>query len=434
MNIQEIIRKKQEKKELNKEEIEYFIDGYTNGKIPDYQASALVMAIFLNGMTNEETTNLTIAMANSGEIMDLSSLNEIIVDKHSSGGVGDKVSICLLPIVASLGVKVAKMSGRGLGFTGGTADKLEAIPGFNINIETQDFINNVKKIGICMATQTKNLAPADKKLYALRDTISCTESIPLIASSIMSKKIASGAQKNVLDITVGDGAFMKTKEQAKNLSRTMIDIGKLANRETICILTNMDEPLGYAVGNSLEVIEAVEFLKGNMPEDLKQVVLELGSYMIKLAGLGDNIKENKNKMLININNGKAYNKFLQMVKNQNGDISYIEDTEKFEKTKYIEEIKSSENGYISEIKARQVGEIVGFLGAGRMKIEDKIDHSVGVVFNKKVSDKVNIGDTLCKIYSNDIEKMEKAKQKLQNIIKISKQEIKKPEIILEIIK
>ena len=286
MNILNIIEKKRDKKELTKEEIEYFINGYTCGEIADYQAAALVMAIYLNGMTNKETTNLTIAMANSGERLDLSNLNKIIVDKHSTGGVGDKVSIILLPLVASFGIPVAKMSGRGLGFTGGTVDKLESIPGYKTGVDIQEFIKNVKEIDISMISQTLNLAPADKKIYSLRDSISCVESIPLIASSIMSKKIASGAQKIVLDVTVGSGAFMKNKARAEQLAHEMIEIGKLANRETICLLTNMDEPLGYAIGNSLEVIEAINFLRGNMPKDLQEVVLELGAHMLKLAGEG----------------------------------------------------------------------------------------------------------------------------------------------------
>ena len=262
MHILEIIEKKRDKEKLSKEEIEFIIRGYTNGTIPDYQMSALIMAIYLNGMDDEETTNMTIAMANSGEILDLKEIDKTIVDKHSTGGVGDKVSLILLPLVASLGVPVAKMSGRGLGFTGGTVDKLESIPGYNTEISTEKFIDSVKKIGISMISQSMDLAPADKKIYALRDSISCVESIPLIASSIMSKKIASGAEKIVIDVTVGNGAFMKNVTDAEKLAKTMINIGKLANRETICILTNMEEPLGYAVGNNLEVKEAVKFLKG----------------------------------------------------------------------------------------------------------------------------------------------------------------------------
>ena len=434
MNILEIIEKKREKQELTKEEIKYFVKGYVDGKIADYQAAALVMAIYLNGMTKQETTNLTIEMANSGEILDLSKLNKTIVDKHSTGGVGDKVSICLLPLVASLGVPVAKMSGRGLGFTGGTVDKMQSIPGYKTEIDIHKFIQNVENVGISMISQTMNLAPADKKLYALRDSISCVESIPLIASSIMSKKIASGAQKIMLEVTYGKGAFMKNMENAKELANEMIEIGKLANRETVCVLTNMNEPLGYAVGNNLEVIEAIDFLKGKMPKDLKQVVLELGAYMIKLAGLGEKLEENKNKMLENISNGKAYNKFVEMVKNQEGDISYLEDTNKFEKAKIIEPIIAKQDGYIQEINAEEIGKVACGLGAGRVRKEDQIDYSVGVILNKKVADKVAKGDILGYIHSNSKEKFEEAERKLEQIIKINENEIEKEPTIFGICK
>lgn len=430
----DIIEKKREKQKLSKQEIEYFVTEYTKGNIKDYQAAALVMAIFLNGMTDQETTHLTLAMANSGEILELSTLHETIVDKHSTGGVGDKVSLVLLPLVSSLGVPVAKMSGRGLGFTGGTIDKLEAIPGYQTAIEMKQFIENVEQIGISMISQTLNLAPADKKLYALRDSISCVESIPLIASSIMSKKIASGAQKIVLDVTVGKGAFMHEIEEAKKLANTMIQIGKLAQRETVCILTNMNEPLGYAIGNSLEVIEAVKFLKGEMPEDLKQVVLELGSYMIQLAGKGENLEENKKKLLANIENRKAYAKFLALVEKQGGDISYIENLEKFPKAKYIEPIYAKQDGYIQEIDSKEVGKLAGILGAGRDKKEDEIDPAVGIVLNKKVAEKVNREDILAYIYANDETKLKMAKECLSEIIKISSCVIQEEKVILEVLK
>ncbi len=431
MNILEIIEKKREKKELTKDEIEYFINGYVDGKIADYQAAALVMAIFLNGMTKQETTDLTIAMANSGEILDLSKLNKIIVDKHSTGGVGDKVSICLLPLVASLGVPVAKMSGRGLGFTGGTVDKMESIPGYKTSIDIDKFIENVQNIGISMISQTLNLAPADKKLYALRDSISCVESIPLIASSIMSKKIASGAEKIVLDVTVGKGAFMKNIEDAEKLANEMIEIGKLANREVVCVLTSMDEPLGKAVGNNLEVKEAIHFLKGDMPQDLKEVVLELGAHMIRLAGLGENLEENKKQMLENIQNGKAFNKLKQMVQNQGGDISYLENTDKFEKAQFTEEILASQNGYIQEINAEEIGKVACNLGAGRIKKEDNIDYAVGIELDKKVGTKVQKGEILGKIHANDTTKLEIAKKQVNDIIKISPEYCEKIQTIIE---
>ena len=418
MNILEIISKKRDKNELSKEEIEYFVKEYTNGNIADYQAAALVMAIYLNGMTEREITDLSIAMAYSGDVLDLSCLGENIVDKHSTGGVGDKVSIILLPIIASLGIPVAKMSGRGLGFTGGTVDKLESIPGYRTNIEIDEFINNVKKVGISMIGQTMNLAPADKKLYALRDTISCVENIPLIASSIMSKKIASGANKIVLDVTVGKGAFMKTKEDALKLSQMMIKIGELAGREVVCIQTKMDEPLGYAVGNILEVKEAVKFLKGYMPKDLKDVVFELGANMIKLAGKGDDLEKNKSLIQENIVNGKAFEKLVQMVKNQGGDVSYLNDLEKFEKPKYIISVKAEKSGVVKEVNAEEVGKLACMLGAGRIRKEDEIDYSAGIFVNKKVGDYVEIKEPLAFIYTNKEDKIEEAKEKILKIWKI----------------
>ena len=418
MNILEIISKKRDKNELSKEEIEYFVKEYTNGNIADYQAAALVMAIYLNGMTEREITDLSIAMAYSGDVLDLSCLGENIVDKHSTGGVGDKVSIILLPIIASLGIPVAKMSGRGLGFTGGTVDKLESIPGYRTNIEIDEFINNVKKVGISMIGQTMNLAPADKKLYALRDTISCVENIPLIASSIMSKKIASGANKIVLDVTVGKGAFMKTKEDALKLSQMMIKIGELAGREVVCIQTKMDEPLGYAVGNILEVKEAIKFLKGYMPKDLKDVVFELGANMIKLAGKGDDLEKNKSLIQENIVNLKAFEKLVQMVKNQGGDVSYLNDLEKFEKPKYIISVKAEKSGVVKEVNAEEVGKLACMLGAGRIRKEDEIDYSAGIFVNKKVGDYVEIKEPLAFIYTNKEDKIEEAKEKILKIWKI----------------
>ena len=433
MNILEIISKKRDKKELTKEEIEYFIKGYTKGKITDYQASALVMAIYINGMNDREITDLSIAMAHSGEVLDLSRFGKNVVDKHSTGGVGDKVSIILLPIIASLGIPVAKMSGRGLGFTGGTVDKLETIPGYRTKVKVNEFIQNVEKVGISMIGQTMNLAPADKKIYELRDSISCVENIPLIASSIMSKKIASGANKIVLDVTVGKGAFMKNKEDAEKLANQMIKIGNLAKREVKCVLTSMDEPLGYAVGNSLEVVEAINFLKGDMLEDVKQVVLELGAYMIKMAGKGDNLEENKQKMLQNIENGQAYKKFVQMVKNQGGDISYLEDTTKFEKSKYISAVVTEKTGYVQEINAEEIGKLSCYLGAGRINKEDKILKNVGIILNKKVGDKVEEQEFLAYICANDENKLRKAEKRILEIYKIEDKEVEKQPVILGII-
>ena len=418
MNILEIIAKKRDKKELTKEEIEYFVKEYTKGTIADYQASALIMAIYINGMNEREAKDLSLSMAYSGDVLDLSELGDNIVDKHSTGGVGDKVSIILLPIIASLGIPVAKMSGRGLGFTGGTVDKLESIPGYRTNIPIDEFIENVKKIGISMIGQTLNLAPADKKLYALRDTVSCVESIPLIASSIMSKKIASGANKIVLDITVGKGAFMKTQENAQELAELMTKIGNLAGKEVICVFTKMDEPRGKAVGNSLEVKEAINFLKGFMPKDLKDVVFELGANMLKLAGFGEDLNKNKDMIIENIINGKAYEKLIQMVKNQGGDITYINDINKFEKAKYIIPVESKKNGIIKEINAEEVGKLACLLGAGRLKKEDEIDSSAGIVLNKKTGDYVKENEIIAYLHTNKEEIIEYAKNKILEIWKI----------------
>ncbi len=422
MNIQEIIAKKRDKKELSQEEISFFVNEYTKGNIADYQASALIMAIYLNGMTKEETLNLTLAMSHSGDILDLSSLGTV-VDKHSTGGVGDKVTLILMPIIASTSVPVAKMSGRGLGYTGGTIDKLESIPGYKTNISEEEFIQNVKKIGISLIGQTMNLAPADKKIYALRDATSTTESIPLIASSIMSKKIAAGANKIVLDVTYGSGAFMKTKEKAQELADEMIEIGKLAGRETVAILTPMEEPLGKNIGNTLEVIEAIEALKGNIQNDVKEVVLELGASMLKLAGKGNDLEENKKKMLENIQNGKALAKFKELVQNQDGDISYIEDTSKFEKAQYILPVMldkrieetTKQEVTVKRLKAEEIGKLSVYLGGGRIQKEDKIDQAVGIVLNKKVGDKVKKGEIVAYIHANNKEKGEEAVRRLKEI-------------------
>lgn len=417
MNIQDIIEIKRDGHKLSKEQIEYFVNNYTNGNITDYQAAALVMAIYINGMDEEEITNLTLAMANSGDILDLSELG-IVVDKHSTGGIGDKVTLILAPIIASLGIPVAKMSGRGLGYTGGTADKLEAIPGYNVVLDEKQFIENVKEIGISLITQTANLAPADKKIYALRDSINCVESIPLIASSIMSKKIASGANKIVLDVTCGSGAFMKTKENAKKLAETMEKIGKLAGRETVAVITNMDQPLGKYVGNTLEVIEAIEALNGHWQEDVKEVVLLLGANMIKLAGKGDNLEENKVKMLEQIENGEALSKFKELVVKQGGDVSYIEDLEKFPKAKYKLPVIATKSGIVNKLNAEEVGKIAMKLGAGRLRKEDEIIKEVGIELNKKVGNNVEIGDILAYIHGNNEELTEKAVIDLRNVYEI----------------
>lgn len=416
MNIIEIIAKKRDDHELNTEEINYFIKEYVSGNIPDYQAAALVMAMYINGMSGRETTDLTIAMANSGDTLDLSDIGDV-VDKHSTGGVGDKVTLILMPVVASWGIPVAKMSGRGLGFTGGTIDKLEAIPGYNTAVELEEFKENVKKIGISLIGQTMNLAPADKKLYALRDSIGCTQNTALIASSIMSKKMAAGAKKIVIDVTCGKGAFMKNKLQALKLAEKMYRIGELANIKVKSVITDMNQPVGRSVGNILEVIEAIETLKGEtMTHDLKHIVKELGANILVLANKAENIEEGKQMIMENIQNGKAYEKFKQLVENQGGDISYLEDTSKFEKAKYIEPIIAEKNGTVIGLDAYKVGMLSNYLGAGRNKKEDSINYKVGFVFEKKIGDEVKKGDTLGYIHADEIEKAEYVKaQKLFKI-------------------
>lgn len=433
MNIQEIIAKKRDGQKLSKQEIHYFITEYVAGNITDYHAAALIMAIYLKGMTNEETTDLTLEMAYSGDVLDLSSISDKVVDKHSTGGVGDKITLIIMPIIASLGIPVAKMSGRGLGFTGGTIDKLESIPGYNAETTVDEFVENVKKVGISIIGQTGNLAPADKKLYALRDSISCVGSKPLIASSIMSKKIAAGANKIVLDVTVGSGAFMKTKEDAIELSQIMKNIGELANKETVCVLTNMDEPVGFAVGNSLEIIEVIEALKGNIPEDVKEIILTIGSYIIKLAGKGEDLEQNRKMIMNSIHEGKALNAFIKLVQNQGGDISYINNTAKFEKAKYILPVLAREDGYVTMLNAEKVGVTSVHLGAGRVKKEDSIDSSVGIVLNKKILDEVKCDDVLAYIHANDEEKGKQAVKDVYDAYKISKEKPETPKYIIDVI-
>jgi len=433
VNIIDIIQNKKVGNELTKEEIEFFVSGYTKGEIEDYQASALIMAICINGMTIQEISNLTIAMANSGEILDLKEIAPNTVDKHSTGGVGDKITLILMPIIASVGVPIAKMSGRGLGITGGTVDKLQSIPGYKTDIDIKEFKKNVKDIGISLISQSMNLAPADKKIYALRDTTACVDSIPLIASSIMSKKIASGAKNIILDVTCGKGAFMETRSDAKILSKLMKYIGANAGKNVMCILTNMNEPVGYSIGNSLEVVEAVKALKGDMADDVKEIILTFGSYMIKMAGLGDNLEANKARIMKEIETGNAYKKFLQVVERQGGDISYIEDLEKFEKAPYITPVICERSGYVSDLSAEIIGRTSVDLGAGRMKKEDEVDPKVGIIVCKKTGDKVEKGEVIAYIHANSPEKAEEAVLKVKNAYTIINKKVKKPSVILEIL-
>lgn len=403
MRMVDLIEKKRDGNELSKEEIEYIVTNYTNGKIPDYQVSALLMAIFYQDMTNEEITNLTLAIANSGDVIDLSSLEGIKVDKHSTGGVGDTTTLILAPLVASVGVTVAKMSGRGLGYTGGTLDKLEAIPGFQIELSDEEFVRIVNESKVAVIGQSGNLAPADKKLYALRDVTATVDSLPLIASSIMSKKIAAGADAIVLDVTTGDGAFMKNIEDARRLAKTMTSIGKLANRETVAVISDMSEPLGEAIGNSLEVVEAIETLQGNGPEDLVEMCYALGSQMVVLAGKAKTTDEARTLLQEALESGKVLAKFKEMIQNQGGDPAIVEHPERILTARYTMELPAKQSGVVSKIVANELGIAAMMLGAGRKTKEEDIDHAVGLKLHKKIGDTVTKGESLLTIYSNDEE-------------------------------
>ena len=433
MNIIEIIEKKKNEEELSKEEIKFFVDGYNKGEIEDYQAAALIMAICINGLTIEEIVYLTESMVDSGEILDLSDISKNTVDNFSMGGVGNKITLILLPIVASLGVPIAKMSIKDLGISGRTLDKLEAIPGYKTELNIDEFKNNVKEHKISLIAQSINLAPADKKIYSLRDKIGCTNSIPLIAASIMSKKIASGANNIILDVTCGKGAFMKTKQDAKILSKLMKHIGKKFGKNVMYILTDMNEPLGYSVGNSLEVIEAVNALKGEMPEDIKEIVLIYGAYMLKMAGEGEDLSKNKEKILEVIKNGKAYDKFVELVAAQEGDISYIEDLSKFEKAPFIVPVLADEEGYVESLNAKEIGKVSITLGAGRTQKDDAIDSRVGIVLCKKKGDLVKKDDILAYVHSADENKLDDAIENVKKAYTITKKHVKKTSCILEVL-
>lgn len=408
MRMYDIIQHKRDNKELSCEEIQFFVEKYTAGNIPDYQAAALAMAIFFNGMTPEETAALTLAMAHSGDVMDLSPIKGVKVDKHSTGGVGDKTSLVLGPMVAALGVPVAKMSGRGLGHTGGTIDKLESFPGFQTGIPEQEFFDNVNRIGIAIAGQTGNLAPADKKLYALRDVTATVESIPLIASSIMSKKIAAGADVIVLDVKVGSGAFMKDEESAVKLADTMVRIGEAVGKKTMAVVSDMDEPLGFAVGNALEVKEAIDTLAGNGPQDLYELCLELGSHMVAGAGKAQNCAEAKEMLAGTIKDGSALKKLAELVEAQGGNPEAVYDTELLPKASIEYEYRADTEGYVSRIVCDIVGTSAMVLGGGRENKDSVIDLSVGIVLQAKKGAYVHKGDVLARFYANDENKLSDA--------------------------
>ena len=424
MTMYDIIDKKRHGKSLNKEEIEYFVNGYVDGNIPDYQMASLLMAICINGMEEEELTNLTITMANSGDKFDLSPVNGVTVDKHSTGGVGDKTTLIVAPIVAALGCKVAKMSGRGLGFTGGTIDKLESIEGYNVVIPEEQFIKQVNEIGIGLISSSGNLAPADKKIYALRDVTATVESIPLIASSIMSKKIAAGSKCILLDVKMGSGAFMQSLEQATELAEKMVSIGNLANRNTMAIITNMDTPLGYKIGNNLEVQECIDVLKGNGPEDLTNLCIELASCMLMLCTNKE--KEECIQLVKNsISDGRAFNKFRELIIAQGGNINVIDNPNLFKKSEYEVEVKAEKDGFISKMNTSEIGKISGMLGAGRITKDDIIDYSAGIELYKKTGDYVSTGENIAKLHTCNKAIIEEAKNRYLDSIEISNE---KPEI------
>lgn len=433
MNIGEIIKAKRDMKELSTEQIDFFIKEYSNGNIPDYQASSLLMAIYLNGMSEKEILDLTMAMAKSGDMLDLSEIKGIKVDKHSTGGIGDKVTMIVMPLVAACGVPVAKMSGRGLGYTQGTIDKLDSIPGFRTNLTLDEFITNVKTIGIALMGQSEKIAIADKKLYALRDVTGTVESIPLIASSVMSKKLAAGADKILLEVTCGSGAFMENTERARILAETMVKIGNMANKETIAVLTNMNQPLGRYAGNALETKEAIETLNGNGERDVVMVCGVLGAYMLKLAGVGDSIVENMKLIQSKIDSKEGLAKFKEMIGCQGGDITVVENPEKLVTAKYKVPVNSLEDGYIEKIEAKNIGQAVVNLGGGRMRKEEQVDYSVGIEVMKKIGDEVKSGEPLMYIYANDEAKAMLQIEFLRNSYKISKEKTKREEEILGII-
>ena len=430
----DLIQKKKSGETLTKEEIDFMITDYVAGKIPDYQMSAMLMAIYFNGMENEELAAFTLAMRDSGDLVDLSPIEGIKVDKHSTGGVGDKTTLIVGPIVAACGVPVAKMSGRGLGFTGGTLDKLESISGFRIDLSAQEFFETVKKTGISVIGQTGNLAPADKLLYALRDVTATVDSIPLIAASVMSKKLAAGSDKIVLDVTTGSGAFMKNTRDAKNLAKHMVAIGNHAGKETVAILTGMEEPLGFAIGNNMEVKEAIEVLKGDGPEDVKEVSVALAGMMLSL-GL-ENVSHSQGKRMAKkaLSSGQAFEKFKEMVQAQGGDIRYVEHPEFFERDAFEGEVLAAEDGFLSGMDTEKIGVAAGLLGAGRETKDSVIDMSAGIYLKKKIGDIVKKGEPIASCYAGTKEKLNRGMAMFESSIRYSKEAPRIPKLIVDIIR
>ena len=434
MLMTDIIGKKRDGLKLSNEEIGFVIDGYTRGDIPDYQMSALLMAILLKGMDSEEILELTMAMMHSGETLDLSPINGIKADKHSTGGVGDKTSLVLCPMVAAQGVKIAKMSGRGLGHTGGTIDKLESFPGFNTGISEETFFRNVNDFGIAIAGQTADLDPADKKMYALRDVTGTVPSIPLIVSSIMSKKLAAGADVIVLDVKQGSGSFMKTEEQARELAENLTRVGKMAGKKTVAVITDMDEPLGNAIGNALEVKEAIEVLKGEKQGELLELCLTLGACILTEAGIAENDAEAREKLLQGIADGSALEKLAQLVEGQEGDRRAVFDTSLLPMAPVQYEVVCENSGYVNHISAADVGLVSMHLGGGRETKESVIDLSVGVVLKKKVGDRVEVGESIATIHASDVEKAKEAAEKLLACYTVVPERVEKPKFIKGIVR
>jgi len=430
MRMVDLIEKKRDGLELSSEEIKYIIKGYTDGSIPDYQMSALTMAIYFKGMTENERATLTMAMVESGDQIDLSKIEGVKVDKHSTGGVGDTTTLVLGPLVASVGVPVAKMSGRGLGHTGGTIDKLEAVEGFHVEIDNDEFIQLVNKNKVAVIGQSGNLTPADKKLYALRDVTATVDSIPLIASSIMSKKIAAGADAIVLDVKTGAGAFMKTLEDSRRLAKAMVQIGNNVGRNTMAVISDMSQPLGFAIGNALEVQEAIDTLRGEGPEDLTELCLTLGSHMVYLAKKAATLKEARALLEKAISDGSALESFKVFLSSQGGDASVVDDKARLPQAKYKIELEAKEEGYVSEIVADEIGTAAMLLGAGRATKESEIDLAVGLVLQKKIGDKVEKGESLLTIHSN-FEDVQEVKEILYENIRLSKEAVDAPILVHE---
>lgn len=434
MEIKSIIRKKRLKKELTKDEIKYFVGKLMKGEITEAQAAALMSYIYVNGLTEEEILNLSVTMAESGDVIDLSDIAPNIVDKHSTGGIGDKATILLMPILASLDIPVAKISSRGYGVSGGTIDKLESIPGFKTDLTSEEFRNNIKNVGVCIMNQGLNLAPAEGKIYKLRNEVACENSLPIIASSLMSLKVATGSNKIVFDITSGKGTYISDREEAKRLAKLLVRLGKNLNKEVACVITNMNQPLGYSIGHNLEMKETIMALRGIISEDLGNVVEALGSVMIALATESKDLDANAKMIKEGIRTGAAFEKFKEMVAAQGGDTSYLDDPEQFKRSKYIMPVLATEAGTIESIDADMVGSIAVYLGAGRMKKEGEINRTAGITINKKIGDTVTVGETLAYIHTDEDEKVNGTTQNLQQAFAITNKKINFKSRVLEIIK